>query len=564
MFSIMWTNFTRWRLVFCVCVMVSHGLFVCHGLARPCDEPELSRHDFTRLAMGTRARVVIYAESRDTAEPAAAAAFERIALLEDVMSDYRPTSELSQFLVRAREADGQPIPISRHMADVLSLSLDLARLTDGAFDPTVGPLVALWRESRTTKQLPDPAILEAARARTGWQRIGMTIPYSGDYTVRIPPGMTLDFGGIGKGYAAGHVRDMLREMGFTRTLIAIGGDIAVGDPPPGVPGWKIAIEGVYPRPVAAVDGSVSFIFLANTCIATSGDTGQYVDIGDQRYSHILDPRTGLGLTRRVSATVIHPTPGVADALGTALCVHGGEHGLGTVSAQFPDALVRIIERTAHGLVIHQSNDFPTSTAIAPATSPVPPGFVPLLADSSLTGWQAVAADPPDIARMTSDERTQAQGAADEAARRHWRIEQGVLHFDGGGPSLRTIAEYENFELLIDWKVGKDGDSGVYLRGVPQVQIWDNPAASGGLYNNTKHPSQPLAFADAPVGEWNRFHIIMRGDRVTVRLNDILVVDDVPLENYWSRNEPLPPRGPIELQAHGTPLWFTNILIKPLP
>jgi hypothetical protein len=116
---------------------------------------------------------------------------------------------------------------------------------------------------------------------------------------------------------------------------------------------------------------------------------------------------------------------------------------------------------------------------------------------------------------------------------------------------------------VDWKIGKKGDSGIYLRGNPQVQIWDNKEGSGGLYNNQKNPSKPLKFADRPVGQWNTFHIIMRGDKVTVHLNGVLVVDNTPLENYWQRGQPLPAVGPIELQHHGDPLWFKNIYIKEL-
>jgi hypothetical protein len=117
--------------------------------------------------------------------------------------------------------------------------------------------------------------------------------------------------------------------------------------------------------------------------------------------------------------------------------------------------------------------------------------------------------------------------------------------------------------LIDWKVGPGGDSGIYLRECPQVQIWDNPAGSGGLYNNQKSGASPRRVADRPVGEWNSFRIIMVGDEVTVYLNGELVVDRAPLENYWDRAKPLAERGPIWLQAHGSPLWFRNVYIRQL-
>lgn len=540
----------------CLVFVLSQGC----GLAVAFDEPALSRHDFTRLMMGARARVTIYAESRAVAEPAAVAAFARLALLEDVMSDYRPTSELSRIIAESR---GEPIPITSHMTEVLSLALDMARITNGAYDPTVGPLVALWRESRKTKKLPDPALLEAAKASTGWARVELVIPETGAATVRIPPGMTLDFGGIGKGYAAGHVRDMLRDMGFTRTLIAIGGDIAVGDPPPEAEGWRIAVDMGAARPAHAGDGSQRIVDVANTCISTSGSSEQFVTIGGVDYSHIVDPRTGLGVTHLAAATVMHPKPGVSDALATAMCILGADDAAKMVAREFPQAEFLIEAASNTGFSRISSRRF-TFDDPAPVRAEPPPGFVALFNGESLAGWRGLAADPPEFARMNERERADAQARADERVRRHWRVIDGLLHFDGGdGPNLQTMNEYGDCELILDWRIGKDGDSGIYLRGVPQVQIWDNPIGSGGLYNNSRHPSNPLAHADTPVGMWNRFHIVMHGDRVTVRLNDVLVVDDVPLENYWNRREPLPERGPIELQAHGTPLWFTNILIKPL-
>jgi hypothetical protein len=148
-------------------------------------------------------------------------------------------------------------------------------------------------------------------------------------------------------------------------------------------------------------------------------------------------------------------------------------------------------------------------------------------------------------------------------RAHWKVEDGALVFDGKGRSLCTAKDYGDFEMLVDWKILPKGDSGLYLRGTPQVQIWDNPVGSGGLFNNQKNPSKPLKVADKPVGQWNTFRIKMVGDRVTIHLNDVLVTDNVPLENYWDRKQPLPATGQIELQNHGNTLWFKNIYIKDL-
>jgi HEAT repeat protein len=195
------------------------------------------------------------------------------------------------------------------------------------------------------------------------------------------------------------------------------------------------------------------------------------------------------------------------------------------------------------------------------------GFTPLFDGRTLAGWKGLVADPPARAKMTPEELASAQTAADARMRAHWRAVDGALVFDGGGESLCTAADYGDFELLVDWRIEKGGDSGIYLRGSPQVQIWDpdaNPVGSGGLYNNQKGPNAPAEKADRPVGEWNAFRIVMISDRVTIYLNDKLVVDNVVLENYWERDKPIYPTGQIELQAHGNPLAFRNIFVREIP
>jgi lysophospholipase L1-like esterase len=194
----------------------------------------------------------------------------------------------------------------------------------------------------------------------------------------------------------------------------------------------------------------------------------------------------------------------------------------------------------------------------------PPGFTALFNGRDLSGWRGLVADPPKRARMAFGELEKAQAAADRRMQEHWRVEDGVLVFDGKGDNLCTARDYADFELLVDWKIHEDGDSGLYLRGSPQVQIWDRPEGSGGLFNNERHASRPLIKADRPVEEWNSFRVLMRGERVTVYLNGILVVDEVPLENYWERDKPIYPSGQIELQNHGNPLYFKNIFIRELP
>lgn len=199
---------------------------------------------------------------------------------------------------------------------------------------------------------------------------------------------------------------------------------------------------------------------------------------------------------------------------------------------------------------------------------VPPeGFAALFNGKDLTGWKGLVGNPKTRAKMTKEELAEGQKKADERMRAHWRVEDGVLVFDGKGDSLCTAKDYADFELLVDWKIEPKGDSGIYLRGTPQVQIWD-PAlrniGSGGLFNNQKNPSNPLKTADNPVGEWNTFRIKMVGDKVTVHLNGELVVDNVTMENYWERDKPIYSTGQIELQNHGNTLYFKNIYIREIP
>lgn len=204
-----------------------------------------------------------------------------------------------------------------------------------------------------------------------------------------------------------------------------------------------------------------------------------------------------------------------------------------------------------------------ATPAAPPDNTPPPGFTALFNGKDLAGWKGLVADPVKRAAMSPSDLGKAQADADASMRTHWTVKDGVLTFDGKGQSLCTSADFADFELYVDWKIEKGGDSGIYVRGSPQIQIWDNPIGSGGLYNNEKNPSKPLIAADRPVGQWNTFHIIMRAGRVTTYLNGRLVVDDTTLENYWDRSMPIFPSGQIELQNHDHPLYFKNIYIRTL-
>jgi hypothetical protein len=212
----------------------------------------------------------------------------------------------------------------------------------------------------------------------------------------------------------------------------------------------------------------------------------------------------------------------------------------------------------------------------PKDNTPPEGFTALFNGKDLTNWQGLV-ELPERAKLSADELAAKQKEANEKYLPHWTVKNGILNYDGKGQSLQTARYYGNFELYVDWKIKPHGDSGIYLRGNPQVQIWDSDSlsgnlaedkgtGSGGLWNNPKGSKGkvPLKKADKPVGDWNTFHIIMKGDLVTVYLNGEKVVDEAPLANYWEKGKPLPAKGPIELQHHGDELWFKNIYIKELP
>lgn len=203
-----------------------------------------------------------------------------------------------------------------------------------------------------------------------------------------------------------------------------------------------------------------------------------------------------------------------------------------------------------------------------AGMPADEGFKPMFNGKDLTGWQGLVENPVARAKMKPAELAKKQIEADKKVQGNWSVRDGCIWFSGAGENLCSIREYGDFEMMVDWKISKAGDSGIYLRGSPQVQIWDTSrvevgaqVGSGGLYNNQKNPSKPLKVADNPVGDWNTFRIVMIGEKVSVWLNGEIVVDNVTLENYWDRNIPIFPKGAIELQAHGNELAFRDIYVR---
>lgn len=254
--------------------------------------------------MGVETRLVLFAADSAAARSGAEAAFARIAELDSLMSDYRLDSELSRV---NGAAGGGPLRVSDDMVRVLATALDVSARTGGAFDITVGPVVALWREARRTGTDPDPDALARARQLVDWKRVRLD-PRAGTLALDAA-GMRLDLGAVAKGHAAAAARAVLASRGIGRCLVELGGELALGAAPPGRTGWSVEL--------GAGSASARTVELEHTVVATSGDAEQYVVIDGVRYSHVIEPATGRGSRRGVSATVIGPDGALADALATA-------------------------------------------------------------------------------------------------------------------------------------------------------------------------------------------------------------------------------------------------------
>ncbi|MCE2725167.1 MAG: FAD:protein FMN transferase [Planctomycetaceae bacterium] len=329
-------------------------LVACLSACRPDAEP--ARVSETRRLMGVPWTITLHAASRTAGQAALAAAFAEVARLEAILSDYDPRSELSRLSAAAPTAD--PVPVSADLWQVLARSVALRDASNGAFDPTVGPLTTLWRQARRSGRLPRPEKLAAARAAVGPHALRLA---DRGEAVQLPQaGTRLDLGGIGMGYAADRVLALLRDRGIVAALVDASGDIAVSGPPPGATGWRIAVRGL---PGQAAAGPT--LLLANAAVTTSGDAFQGVEIDGVRYSHIVDPRTGLGVTGPAAVTVIAPDGTTADALATAASVLGPAEGAGLI-ARFPGCAARFV-RLADGRV-HESTTASWAAHLAGAAS----------------------------------------------------------------------------------------------------------------------------------------------------------------------------------------------------
>ena len=265
-------------------------------------QPALSRFEYSKIYMGVRTRLVVYASDETAAVNACRAAFDRVGKVEDAASDYRPQSEVMKL---CRTATTRPVKMGNDLFTLLSEGEKLARLTDGSFDMTVGPYVTLWRKARLEKKLPAAEAVAEAGKRVGWQKVSI----DGEArTARLAvEGMKIDLGGIAKGYAGDCAIEALREKGIKSALFEAGGDIVVSDAPPGMSGWTIKLFDAGPE-------MPKELTLHNCAVSTSGDTEQFLEIGGKHYSHVVDPHTGIGLTTRAMATVVAPKGIWSDAL----------------------------------------------------------------------------------------------------------------------------------------------------------------------------------------------------------------------------------------------------------
>jgi thiamine biosynthesis lipoprotein len=309
---------------------------------------DVKRFEYEQPHMGTRFRIVLYAADQQTADRAAKAVSDRIEELNRIMSDYQRDSELMRLCKQSAAKPAGPVKVSDDLFYVLAEGHKVAEMSDGAFDMTVGPIVRLWRQARKDRLMPDEDERAAALKRVGHQKMKLdSKAKTVDLTVR---GMLLDLGGIAKGYAADEGLKVLAKHGITSALVAASGDIAVSAPPPGKPGWRIDIA---PLPG---DKERRQLILKDAAVSTSGDSEQFVEIGGVRYSHIVNPHTGLGLTGRRSVTVVARHGIQADSLTKVASILPADEAVKKIES-VPGATTLIVVKTAKGEDVKQSKEF---------------------------------------------------------------------------------------------------------------------------------------------------------------------------------------------------------------
>lgn len=285
---------------------------------------QLTRFTLVEYHMGIDARLVVYASSQDVANRACEAAFKRIAELEQAMSDYRQTSELMQFCSKPR---GTRVKLSPDLFKVLERSQHISKQTGGRFDCTIGPLVQLWRKARKSKVLPTTEEILAAKRLVSYRFLHLDRRNQTAWLDR--DGMKLDLGGIAKGYASDEALRSLQKNGVKAALIEMGGDLVLGDAPPNTEGWSVQIP-----------NAEKTVFLKSCAVSSSGDTEQFIEINGKRYSHVVDTRSGYGLSERVQATIIARDGFTTDPLSTALTLLN-EKGRDKLNRAYPGTQVFI-------------------------------------------------------------------------------------------------------------------------------------------------------------------------------------------------------------------------------
>jgi len=316
--------------------------------ARGAETQALKRFEFTETHMGVPFKLLFYARNEKAANRAAEAAFERVAELNSILSDYDPNSELSR--LSATAGTNKEVALSRDLWRVLSAAQAVSRRSEGAFDVTVGPVVKLWRRARRSGEMPERKRLQAALQAVGYQHL--ELDENGKTARLLRPNMRLDLGGIAKGYAADEALEKLAEHGVRAALVDASGDLAVGAPPPGKAGWRIGVA-----PLEAEGKPSRLILVKNAGVATSGDAFQFVEIDGKRYSHIVDPRTGLGLTTRSSVTVIAPDGMTADSLASAVSVLGPGQGIERIEKTCNAEAIFVVRRDPGKVKTYASRGF---------------------------------------------------------------------------------------------------------------------------------------------------------------------------------------------------------------
>ena len=331
--------------------------------------PTLQQFESRQPKMGTLFRLVIWAPDQASADKAVDIAWARIDQLNSELSDYDAKSELSRLCALTDNGPmKEPVAVSDDLWRILTLSVDAARLSDGAFDITIGPLSRLQRISRKTGKLPTTQSLDEARQSVGWRYIKLDRQHHAVQLLHEK--MRLDVGGIAKGFTSDEVLKVLGSMGITRALCGAAGDIAAGDPPPGRDDWRVAIQDLKDP-----DAIAGYVRVHRCAISTSGDTYRSAQVNGKRYSHIINPGSGLGLTTRIGVTTVARAGAIADWTATAISVLGPEKGIAMMQ-RIPGAAARVVTIDQQGQEhVHESPNFKQfltedSAASAPATHPV--------------------------------------------------------------------------------------------------------------------------------------------------------------------------------------------------